>query len=94
VFFRETTRGDRWHTLAIIKTERTECGPAQCVCFFQYRFEHRHEVARRRVDNPEHLSGRGLLPQSLVTLGLAFGKFSLTLGKLTFEIGYPLLGIG
>src|SRR5215467_14447031 len=23
VFFRETTRRDRWHTLAIIKTERT-----------------------------------------------------------------------
>ena len=24
----------------------------------------------------------------------AFGKFSITLGKLTFEIGYALLGIG
>jgi hypothetical protein len=34
------------------------------VCFFQYRFEHRHEVARRRVDNPEHFSGRSLLLQA------------------------------
>jgi len=25
---------------------------------------------------------------------LRFGKFSLTLGKLTFEVGYPLIGIG
>jgi hypothetical protein len=30
----------------------------------------------------------------LVSLGFALGKFSLTLGKLTFEIGDPLLGIG
>jgi hypothetical protein len=30
----------------------------------------------------------------LVTLGFALGKFNLTLGKLTFEIGYPLLRIG
>ena len=35
----------------------------------------------------QYLGGRGLL----VT---RFGKFSLTLGKLTFEIGYTLLGIG
>ena len=32
--------------------------------------------------------------QRIVTLGFALGKFSLTLGKLTFEIGYPLIGIG
>jgi hypothetical protein len=30
----------------------------------------------------------------LVTLGSALGEFSLTRGKLTFEIGYTLLGIG
>ena len=36
---------------------------------FQYRFEHRHEVARRRVDNPEHLGGCGLLLQRLAGLG-------------------------
>jgi len=49
----------------------------------------------------QHLGGRGLPLQRLVTLGFAPGKFgfalgklSLTLGKVTFEIGYTLLGIG
>src|SRR5215471_19288611 len=55
VFFRVSAGCDSWHTLAIIKTERAECGPAQCVCFFQYRFEHRHEVARRVVDDLQDL---------------------------------------
>jgi hypothetical protein len=40
------------------------------------------------------LGGRGLPLPRLVTLGFALGKFSLTLGKLTFEIGYTLIGIG
>jgi len=69
VFFRVSAGCDSWHTLAIIKTERTECGPAQCVCFFQYRFEHRHEVARRCVNNPDHFSGRSLLLLGLARLG-------------------------
>jgi hypothetical protein len=28
-----------------------------------------------------------------IALGFALGKFCLTLGKLTFEICYPLLGV-
>jgi len=69
VFFRETTRGDRWHTLAIIKTERTECGPAQCVCLFQYRVEYWRKVAGRAVDDLQYFGGGGLLLQSLARLG-------------------------
>src|SRR6516164_1767647 len=68
VFFRETTRGDRWHTLAIIKTERTECGPAQYVCFFQYRLEHRGKLSGRGIDDLQYLSSRGLLLQGLARL--------------------------
>src|SRR6516165_7210778 len=68
--------------------------------FLQYCVEDRGEIAGRRIDDLQHLGDRGLLGESLitlgfalVTLGFALGKFSVTLGKLTFEIGYPLLGI-
>jgi hypothetical protein len=53
----------------------------------QHGLKHGRQLAGGRVDNPHHLGGRGLARQSLVTLGFA-------LGKLTFEIGYALLGIG
>jgi len=59
---------------------------AQGQGFFQHRIKYRCETTRRRVDDAQYLGGRGLLTR--------FGKFSLTLGKLTFEIGYPPLGIG
>ena len=52
----------------------------------QDHVEHRREIAGRAVDNLQHLAGRGFPLQRL-------GKFSLTLGKLTFEIGDPLLAI-
>jgi hypothetical protein len=32
--------------------------------------------------------------QRLVTLGFALAEFSLTLGKLTLQNGYELLGVG
>jgi len=60
----------------------------------EHRVEHRSEVTGRGVDDAQDLGGRGLLLQRLVTLGFALGKFSLTLGKLTLQIGYELLGIG
>src|SRR5215471_9677685 len=36
---------------------------------FQYRIEHRREVAGRRIDHAQDLSGRSLLIQSLAGLG-------------------------
>jgi hypothetical protein len=57
------------------------------VRLFQDRLEHRREIAGRGIDDLQYLGGRGFPLQRL-------GKFSLTLGKLTFEIGYPLLRIG
>ncbi len=47
------------------------------------RFEYRREVARRAVDDLQHLGRRGLPLQRLVTLGSA-------LGKLSSQIGYEL----
>jgi hypothetical protein len=41
---------------------------------------------RRRIDDLQHLDRRGLLLQR-------FGKFSLTLGKATSQIGDKLFGI-
>ena len=68
---------------------------------FEHCIEHRGKVTGRGIDDPQNLGGRGLLSERFVALGrrliqvpLRFGKFSLTLGKLTFEVGYPLIGIG
>jgi hypothetical protein len=62
--------------------------------FLQNGVEDGGEVAGRRVDDLQYLGGRGLPLQRLIALGFALGKFSLSLGKLTFEIGDPPLGIG
>ena len=71
-----------------------ENGAAQAHRPFQHHVEYRPEVAGRGVDDLQYLGGRGLPLQRLVTLGSAVGKFSLTLGKLTLQIGYELFGIG
>jgi hypothetical protein len=55
--------------------------------FLEHRIENGGEIARRAVDDLQHLGGRDLLLQGLVTLGFA-------LGKLTSQVGYELLGIG
>jgi hypothetical protein len=57
------------------------------VRLLQDRVEHRREVAGRCIDDAKHLGGRGFSSQRLVPLVPA-------LGKLTFEIGYTLFGIG
>src|SRR5215472_10306086 len=67
--------------------QRAVSGVAQGVRFLQDRIEHREEVAGRRIDDLQYFGSPGLL----IT---RFSKFSLTLGKLTLQIGYKLLGIG
>jgi hypothetical protein len=69
-------------------------GLAKAHRLFQYRVEHRGEVAGRRVDDLQDLGGRRLSLQRLLTLSFALVTLGCTLGKLTFEIGYTLLGIG
>ena len=54
---------------------------------FEHRVKHRLEMAGRGIDDLQYLGGCGLLSERLVPLGFA-------LGKLTFEIGDPLIGIG
>ena len=45
----------------------------EAVRLFQYRVEHRREVAGRGIDDLQHLGGRGLLLQRLVALGGPLG---------------------
>jgi len=59
----------------------------QAYGLFEHCVEHRREVAGRGIDDLQYLGGGGLLLAG-------FGKFSLTLGQLTSQIGYELLGIG
>jgi hypothetical protein len=54
----------------------------------------RCRFAGRGIDDLQHFGGGGLPLQPLITLGLALGKFSRTLSKLTLQTGYDPIGIG
>src|SRR5215510_10368295 len=49
--------------------QASERGPAKGMRLLQYRIENRSEVARRRIDDLQHLGSRGLLLQRLARLG-------------------------
>ena len=59
----------RAENLAFAQHQRAMGDAAELVRFFQYRVEHRREVARRGIDDAEDLGGRGLLRQRLARLG-------------------------
>src|SRR5215510_1994004 len=49
--------------------QASERGPAKGMGLLQYRIEHKSEVARRRIDDLQHLRSRGLLLQCFACLG-------------------------
>src|SRR5690349_12298773 len=66
----------RWYLaskeMKALSIECQQCAyrcPAEGVRLIQDRVEHRREVSRRRIDDPEHLGGRRLLLQRLACLG-------------------------
>ena len=73
--------------LPIAHPEDTKVRPAQIGGLLQHGVENRAEIAGRGVDDAEHLGGPGLSLLRFVTLGFAPGK-------LAFQIGNELLGIG
>jgi hypothetical protein len=72
---------------AIVNPKRAESGAAQPCCPFEHRLEHRCEIAPRRIDDPQHLGGRGLLCQRPVSLSLGFVKLALEIGNDLLRIG-------
>src|SRR5215471_10984244 len=58
------------------RRQNAKGGIVQTRGLFQHRVEHWLEVARRRVDDAEHLGGRGLSVERRGKLGIALGKFS------------------
>src|SRR5215470_2634843 len=56
-------------TLSLKSVERGITRLTQVHRLFEHRVEYRLEVARRRIDDPQHLGGRGLLIQRLSRLG-------------------------
>jgi hypothetical protein len=54
---------------AVEAEKSAQIGLAQPDCPSQHRVEHRSQVARRGIDDAEHLGGRGLLLQGLAGLG-------------------------
>jgi hypothetical protein len=55
--------------LAVICIERAERRTAQPHRLFQHRIEYRREVARRGIDDLQHLGGCGLAFQRLLLFG-------------------------
>jgi hypothetical protein len=49
--------------------QRPVSGIAKQQCLVQHRIEYRREVARRGINDAQHLGGRGLSREGLVTLG-------------------------
>jgi hypothetical protein len=68
-------------TFAVVSQEDAVFSSAKAVGFLQDSVEYRGEIARRAVDNPQYLGGRGLLLQGLVALGTVL----LPLGKCLIE---------
>jgi hypothetical protein len=100
VLRRQPAGGDSLKALVVSGIYGAEARIAQPKRFLQHCVEHRPEVTRRRVDDLQHLGGRGLLGESLVTLDcplsqlpLRFVPFGSAFGKLTLQIGDELLGI-
>src|SRR5262249_39562990 len=62
-------QSDRTEMLPIEKLQATKGDAAQTVGLLQDRIEDWIEIARRRIDNPQHLGGCGLLLQSFARLG-------------------------
>src|SRR5215472_2994741 len=59
---------DRAEVLAVVEKQASEFGPAEGVRLVQDRVKHRRQIARRRIDDLQDLSGRGLLLQRLARL--------------------------
>jgi hypothetical protein len=74
------------NALAIIDPDMTVSGLAEAHRLFENCVEHRREIAERGIDDLQYLSGRSLAGERLVA-------FRVADGKLTFEIGDPLLGV-
>jgi hypothetical protein len=91
---RDPAQGNRAEMLSVIGRQAAMRYVAQGMRFFEYRVEHRREVAWRRIDDPQYLGGGRLLLQGFVTLRFALVTLGFALGKLTLQIGYELLGIG
>jgi hypothetical protein len=83
----ETLRCGEIGTVTIDEPKGSLHGTAESDRSLQHRVEHRREVAWRRIDDLQHLRGRGLLFKR-------FSKISLTLGEPTPQIDYQLLWIG
>src|SRR5215469_15350651 len=64
------SRGTNLKAAAVARPERAEIGLAEPPRFFEHRIEHGFKIAGRRVDDLQHLGGRGLLLQRLGQLRL------------------------
>ena len=85
-------RGLNVEELAIVAQKVTGRCAANTQRLFQDRFEHRDGVARRGVDDAEHLGGRGFSGEGLVALGGTLGKFAPKIGDRLFETSQSAVG--
>src|SRR5215467_5373446 len=66
---RETMQCHRAEVLTIVECQAADCDAAEAARLFQDRVVHWREIARRRIDDLQHLGGRGLTLERFAGLG-------------------------
>ena len=84
----ETMRRYGAEVLAVEGHQGTDGGAAEIMCLIQYRLEHRQRIARRAVDDTEHLGQRRLSRHRRVALGAVFVELSPQRRVGVFEFGH------
>src|SRR5262252_9310940 len=91
---RWTTNRGEMEKFAVIGKHVTVSRLAEPDRSLEHRVEDRGEVARRGVDDLQHLGSCSLPLQRLVTLSFGIVTLSFGFGQLAPQIGYELLRIG
>ncbi len=86
--FRYVVQRNGTKLLAVVELQAAMSHPAKRVRFGQNSLEHRRKVARRRVDDLQHLGRRGLLFQRLALLGVQTRVLGTQLVDAPLKVGY------
>jgi hypothetical protein len=89
---RNTARRHRLEALPIVGAQDAERGLAQPHRLFQHRVEHRRKIARRGIDDLQHLGHRGLTGQRLVALNCPRVELAPKLSYDLIEINVRVVG--
>jgi hypothetical protein len=79
--------GGGYEATIVVGEENSNIRLAQAHRLFEHRIEHWREIARRGVDDLQHIGGRGLLCARFGEFGGAFGEAGFERGNSPAKIG-------